>query len=661
MLDFNQVSKRYGAQIILDNASFRIHAGDRLGVVGPNGAGKSTLFELIAGGLSPDSGSVTLAKNIRLGWLRQQLPDADPETALLRHVETAAPDIEEIRSEIRQLESAPPPDAESADEWPRLLRRLGDLQARFEAAGGYGLQARAATALAGLGFHERDLSRPLSAFSGGWRMRAELARALLGEPDLLLLDEPSNYLDLPAVEWLRRRLDFFRGTLVLISHDRYLLESLCTATLEVAAGRVTRYSGPYSFYAAEREKRRAVLLARQAGENRRRAEMERFIDRFRAKNTLAARVQSKIKALEKMEHTEVSPLALGRTTFRLAPPPHCGQEILRCESLGFAYEPDHWIFRNFTQSIQRGDKIALVGPNGAGKTTLLRVIAGALAPVEGTCRLGHLVRPGYQSQETADTLGRTRTCLEVLKAAGPDASESEIRTLLGGFGFSGAASEKHTEVLSGGERIRLAFARLLLRPPNLLLLDEPTTHLDVESREALQEALRAYQGSVLFVSHDVAFVRAVAQGILAIAPDGGGVRRYPGGYDYFREKAPLDVPFWAAFNGNPLSPGGTTSEVLVPSIESPTDAAKSARRAALHDHKAAKNELKKIQAVLAALENEITALENEITELQTALADPQTSPPDRKTAGRRLKEVEQTLDQKTADWEAALQRQEALR
>lgn len=654
MLEFRQVSKRHGAQVVLDGVSLRVSAGERVGIVGPNGAGKSTLFELIAGGMAPDSGTVAVHPGLRIGWLQQQVPAANLDVPLLRHAVTAVPDLEEIRAETARLEA----EAERADgdgDARRLLRRLGELQAAFEAAGGYGQEARAAAALAGLGFREREMQRPLRDFSGGWRMRAELARALLAEPDLLLLDEPSNYLDLPAVEWLRRRLEAFRGTLLLISHDRYLLESLTTITCEVAGGAVTRYPGPYSFYAAERGKRREVLLARQAAEDRRRAQVQRFVDRFRAKSSLSTRVQNKIKLLERMDEarTVVEPLARGRSAFRLAAPPHCGDEVMRWEGLGFSYDGgQRWIFRGISGDLHKGEKIAVVGPNGAGKTTFLRVVAGMLRATEGTCRAGHLVRPGYQSQESAETMPPLFSCLEVMKAAGPDAAESEIRTLLGGFGFTGEAAEKRVGVLSGGERIRLAFARLLLRPPNLLLLDEPTTHLDVESREALQDALKAYAGTVLFVSHDVEFVRAVAQGILAIAPDGAGVRRYPGGYGYFLEKAPQDAEFWRAFCGNAAPPPTAA--------EAEAGAAKADRRAALADRKAAKNELKKVEAAIAAAETAIAELEERIGSLQMELGSPSLSQADRKAVAARLKEAQTALDAQNLAWEAALRRQEEL-
>ena len=641
MIEFQQVSKRYGGQVVLDRVGFRLLAGERVGVVGPNGAGKSTVFELIAEDTEVDAGRVERAKDIRIGYLRQQVKAGEEATSIQSYVETAAPDLEAIRDEIHHLE-ARLGDLE-AEELRVLLLRLGELQTQFEAQGGYDLHARAAAALTGLGFQVTDLTRPLGEFSGGWQMRAELARALIGEPDLLLLDEPSNYLDLPAVEWLRRRLEGYRGTLAMISHDRYLLEHLCDVTLEVAGGRVTRYPGQYSWYAQEREKRREVSLARQTSENRKREQIERFVERFRSKNTLATRVQSKIKMLDKMERTEVVEVARGRGHFRLGKPPHCGQEVLRCDQVGYFYDEGHWIFRGVDLAVQKGEKLAVVGPNGAGKTTLLRVMAGQLAPAEGRCRPGHLVVPGYQSQEMADTMDRTRSCLETLKAIAPDANETELRTLLGGFGFSGEAAEKRVEVLSGGERIRLAFARILVRPPNLLLLDEPTTHLDVESREALQEAMTAYPGTVVFVSHDVTFVRAVAEGVVEVAPGGSGVRRFAGGYDYYREKIAQE-----AVNQDPLD------------SKTPVDAAKVARNEAYQDRKGLKKELRRLNRELESLEKEIRLLEKEESALHEQLAALDTPEEDRAGAGRRLKTVAQTLQDRLTAWEGAGIQRDAL-
>jgi ATP-binding cassette subfamily F protein 3 len=647
MIEFVQVQKRYGAQVLLEGESFRLVTGERAGFVGPNGAGKSTLFDLITGEAEADGGRIERMKGLRIGYLRQHLTPGTDKMGVREFVEKAAPDLEEIKREIADLEGRL---GSGGGEEAAMVRRLGELQTQFEDRGGYGASARASAALAGLGFRAEDLGRPLEEFSGGWRMRAELARAMMAEPDLLLLDEPSNYLDIPAVEWLRRRLEDFRGTLAMISHDRYLLEALCTVTFEVAGGRVTRYPGRYSWYAREREKRRAQAAARAANEERRREQIERFVERFRSKNTLATRVQSKIKMLEKMERTEVREVARGTGAIRLAPPTRCGELVLRCEGVGFRYgagEP--WIFRGVDWELHRGEKVAVVGPNGAGKTTLLRVMAGELKPDEGRCGLGHLVEAGYQSQETAGGMPEDHDCLAVVKAAAPDASEGELRTLLGGFGFSGKAVEKRVGVLSGGERIRLAFARILARPPNLLLLDEPTTHLDVESREALQDALCAYAGTVVMVSHDVEFVRAVAGEILEVKPGGGGVRAFGGGYDFYREVV-------AREGGEKSTPRrGNAEEAL----KGENDGEKSAAER-WEERKARKAELRKAERELARVEGEIARLEEAQGAAMEAAGAADATPEERAAAGRRLKELATELEARYAEWEAVGARRDEL-
>ena len=647
MIELQSVTKRYGAQLLLDAQSLRLLPCERIGIVGPNGAGKTTLLDLVAGEAEPDGGRILRRKDIRIGYLRQQLPADAGDTPLLEYVQRGAPTLEVLSAEIRLLENQladpdlPPPLARS------LLARLGDLQSAFEHQDGYSLPARAAAALSGLGFDPADLSRPLASFSGGWQMRALLTRALLADPDLLLLDEPSNYLDLPAVEWLRRRLDAFRGTLALVSHDRYLLQSLTSVTLEVAAGHLTRYPGPYPYYAAEREKRRTLSLARAANEQKRIRELQKFVDHFRSKATLATRVQSKIKLLEKLQdqQTRVEAIHRGAAQLRLPPPPHCGNDVLRVDHLSFRYASDASpVLHDVSFQLLRGDKVALVGPNGAGKTTLLRLVAGLLRPDAGTIHLGHLVTPGYQSQETAGAIPPDSTPLASLKQVAPDRPEAELRTILGTFGFSGEAVEKRVSVLSGGERIRLAFARILLRPPNLLLLDEPTTHLDIETREALQTALSDYPGTFLIVSHDVEFIRHAATSILQILPHAGGVTLFHLTYDEYRERLlalPADTPSplpAAAAPAAPAAPADTP--VAAPPPLSPAD------------RQRLKTSLRKLQKQLAALEAQITAAEDEIATLSDTLASPDLPPPDRATAARRLSALQASLAPLNAQWEA---------
>ncbi len=534
MIEFQNVSKHYGQQDVLIDVDLRILAGDRIGVVGPNGAGKTPIFALITGEAVTDKGEVLVQSGTRVGYLRQVLNNKELETPLAEYVADAVPELRATEDRLHQIEHELQDQPDRADR-DKLLRELGRLQTRFEHEGGYTLRTRAESALGGLGFAADALEQPLNSFSGGWQMRAELARVLIADPDLLLLDEPSNYLDLPAVEWLQRYLRAFQGTLALISHDRYLLNTLTSDTLEINAGRCTRYPGAYDEYMAARVVRHEQLLAQKKNQDQKRKQVERFIERFRAKNTKASQVQSRIKMLEKMDTIELPDEIMTRGRIRLAHPPHCGTEVLRLEKAGATYDGSHWVLRNVDLFIQRGEKTALVGLNGLGKTTLLRMLAGALPLNEGRRVVGHRVVPGYQTQDFAETMQPGDTAFQVVRRAAPDVHEQQIRTLLGGFGFSGEAIEKTVSVLSGGEKIRLAFARLLVKPPNFLILDEPTTHLDVHAREALEDALLSYEGTLYFVSHDVEFVRRVATGIIAMEPP--GIRRYPGGYDYYKEKA----------------------------------------------------------------------------------------------------------------------------
>lgn len=542
MIEFRNVSKRYAAQEVLVEAVFQISPGERVGLVGPNGAGKSTVFGLITGDISPDGGDVYVAQGMRLGYLRQILNNRQNQVPMLDYVADALPELREIDARIHEIEHILEAGGEQGNataprdqDRKKLLDELGDLQHRYETLGGYELRSRAQEALGGLGFATEVLMKSLSEFSGGWQMRAELARVLVARPDTLLLDEPSNYLDLPAVEWLQRYLRDFDGTLVLISHDRFLLNSLTKRTIEINAGNATSYAGNYDTYMRDRVIRVEQAMARKKNLDAKRRDIEEFVTRFRAKASKAAQVQSRIKMLDKMEVVDAPDAMAIRGRIRLPAPPHCGIEVIRLENAGLTYDGSRYVLRNVDLSVQRGEKTALVGHNGLGKTTLLRMLAGSLALTEGSRMLGHKVVPGYQTQDFAEAMNESDAAFQVVRRVAPEMPEKELRGILGGFGFSGEAIDKKVGVLSGGEKIRLAFARLLVKPPNLLLLDEPTTHLDIHAREALEEALRDYEGTILFVSHDVEFVRRVATGIIAMRPP--GVVRYAGGYDYYKEKS----------------------------------------------------------------------------------------------------------------------------
>ena len=633
MIDFIQVNKRFGAQEVLRSVTFRINAGERIGVVGPNGAGKSTIFNLLCAETEADGGEVALPKHVRLGHLHQQLNPHAVDRSLRAYTEDSIPELKTIPEKIHQLESrlgSMPP-----DEKERALRQIGELQHEFEHLGGYDMRARAEAALGGLGFHEAEFTKPFASFSGGWQMRAELARTLIANPDLLMLDEPSNYLDLPAVEWLQKYLRAYEGTMLLISHDRYLLRSLTTVTLEIAGGSVTRYQGGYDYYLRERVTRMEHQLAAKRNQDRERERIESFIRRFRAKSTKASQVQSRIKQLEKMETIEAPTTAPNLSKIRLADPPHSGHEIIRLEQAGFSYDQKRWIFKGLDLRISRGEKVALVGYNGMGKTTLLRMLAGQLEPIEGRRVLGHKVVVGYQSQDFAETMPPEKSVYHIVKQGNPAASEAQVRSLLGGFGFGGDAVEKKCEVLSGGEKIRLAFARLFIDPPNFLLLDEPTTHLDINGREALEAALKDYKGALCVVSHDVTFVRNIAEHIVAI--DDSGVSRFPGGYDYFLQKQ--DERGGEPGNGRAWA-GGTTS---VSSTETarPAEKGKDARKARAQQREAEKA-LKKIEHQLEKLNQEQTALTGEMMSRRDA---------DFAAINTRLAGIQREIRELETEWE----------
>lgn len=531
MIVFDNVSKHFGSQTILEQASFTVNPGERIGIVGPNGAGKSTIFRLVTGEEDSDKGDVIVPGDQRIGYLKQQLPSTGDNLPLLDFVMEGCRDLLDLELELHRLQEDLAEDAS-----PERMNRIGDLQHEFEHREGYQLTARAEAALGGLGFGEERFSETMSTFSGGWQMRAQLARVLLSNPDILLLDEPSNYLDLPAVEWLQRFLSGFAGTLLLISHDRHLLRTLAKDILDLRRGKVTRFSGGFDKYVVERQARMEQQEARWKTLHKQREEMETFIRRFRAQATKAAQVQSRVKMLEKMEPLPEIEKDDTSVLLRLPDPPPSGHELVRLEQVGHRYGNDPWLFRGVDLRIEKGDRLAFVGYNGMGKTTLLKILAGRLPPAEGKRVTGHQLVTGYQSQEFAETLPLDQSAFQVVKDASTGSvTDQGLRSLLGGFGFQGENCAKTVEVLSGGEKIRLAFARIFVNPPNLLLLDEPTTHLDLNGREALERAIRGYRGTVYLVSHDVSFVRNTANGIVSIGRE--GVRRWLGGYDDFLEQS----------------------------------------------------------------------------------------------------------------------------
>ncbi len=536
MIDFIGVEKNFADKTILNRISFRINSGERVGLVGPNGAGKSTIFNLITGELTPDRGEVVIPKRMRIGYLKQQLLASDLDCPLLDYTADAVSAIADISSEIEEIESALERYPAESEERQVALNRLGVLQTEFEHLGGYRLRPEAEAALCSLGFKPTDMGRPMNDFSGGWQMRATLARTLIADPDILLLDEPSNYLDVPAVEWLCKFLRSYKGTIVLISHDRFMLDKLTSVTLELSDGQITRYNGSYTVYREEREARKVALDAAKKNIEKRKKDLERNIERFRYKSSKASQAQSWQKQLDKIaDVVTISDDLSYRGAIRFPEPPPCGAEAARFEHVTFGYDPAKPVLRDVSLNINHGEKIAFIGYNGMGKTTLLKLLAGVLKPQEGRVVPGHNVIIGYQAQEFGELLPGEMSVFDVVRAAcGRDFPVASLPNVLGSFGFSGRDQSKLCKVLSGGEKIRLCFARIFVNPPNLLVLDEPTTHLDISAREMLQNMVKSYKGTVCFVSHDIEFIRGTAELIFTVTPS--GVRKYFGNYDYYTEK-----------------------------------------------------------------------------------------------------------------------------
>ena len=597
--------------------------------------------------MSTDTGELIVEGNPRIGWTRQNPePDNEGET-LLEYSMRGVPGLSEIEAEMQSLES-------ELDD-PAKLRRYGELQTTFEHLGGYDIETRVKVALGGLGFSVDEFSKPFKSFSGGWRMRAELSRVLASKPDLLLLDEPSNYLDLPAVDWLQKFLKAYDGTLMLISHDRYLLRTLTSIIVEVDAGTATRYEGDLDWYLKEREVRYEHLKAAKENQDHHREQLQRFVDRFRAQATKAAQAQSRQKLIDKIDEERI--VLPKRYTnsgrLRLAEPPPSGIEMFRCEDLVFSYDGVRNVLNGITFNIARGDKVALIGYNGLGKTTLMRIIAGTRQPTSGKAVLGHNVVPGYLSQEFAETIPPDVSVYRNAKnvwdthGGGP---EKNFRNQLGAFGFDENDVEKPAGVLSGGEKIRLAFLRLFLGAPNFLLLDEPTTHLDLDGRRLLQDALQKYKGTILLVSHDIDFVRAVATSVLEITHD--GLRQFPGGYDYYREKkAEMQ-------NAAPNSPARKEVRAEEPA-ECRQLTSKELRQQRAAERAKIAPRVKELKKRVETAEKKLDELQKSLDEASAELFNP-TPGTDFAELNRKVRTIQFEIDRYTEDWETAATELEEL-
>ncbi|HEY4238566.1 MAG TPA: ABC-F family ATP-binding cassette domain-containing protein [Kofleriaceae bacterium] len=534
MISFSSVSKQYGGQILFVEASFQINPGEKVGLVGPNGAGKSTVFRLIAGEEVPDDGAVERPKKLTLGYFRQDVGDLRGRS-ILAETCAGAGEVAELGEELAQLtvrlEAA-------ADDLDDVVARFGDVQARYQDLGGYELEANAQAILAGLGFAADQVPNDVGTLSGGWKMRVALAQILLAKPDLLLLDEPTNYLDIESILWLEGFLRDYAGTVVMTCHDREIMNRVVGKIVELDGGELRTYTGNYDFYEKQREieaQRREAAYARQEA---RLAKESRFIERFKTHVAKAAQVQSRIKKLDKVEKI-AEPRRIVEKHFDFRAPSRSGDDVVRVAALRKSYG-ERVVHRDLTLTVRRKERWAVMGENGAGKSTLLKMMAGVLAPDAGEAALGASVQLGYYAQHVMDNLGADRTILEELEAHAPQANQGTLRGLAGAFGFHDDDVEKPVRVLSGGERARLALAKLLYDAPNLLVLDEPTNHLDIVTKRALVRALADYEGTLVFVSHDRQFLRALATRVLELTS--AGPRVYGGSYDEYVASTGREAP-----------------------------------------------------------------------------------------------------------------------
>jgi ATP-binding cassette subfamily F protein 3 len=619
-LRLDGVARHFGDRTLFADVNLDVRPRDRIGLVGPNGAGKTSLLKIASGDEPPDLGRVSVARGIRVGMLRQEI-DPSLDRAVREEVASVQVRLAELEAQIASAEAEIAAlGREAAAIPPELAERYDRARAAFEHGGGFEREARVERVLAGLGFEPADRGRPLRSFSGGWLMRVELAKLLLSEPDVLLLDEPTNHLDLPSIQWFEETLESFPGAAIVISHDRTFLRRHVKRVAELERGRFTLYETDWDRYLAERSERREQLLARKRSQDREIAHVERFVERFRYKSSKARQVQSRIKALEKIERVEALPENRKRMRLRIPPPERAGDVVIALEDVHKAYGETR-VYDGANLTLRRGDRLALVGPNGAGKSTLLRMIAGVLPFDRGERRLGHNVRIGFYAQHQLEALSPDQNVLEELSTLAQTADIPRLRGHLGAFLFSGDDVQKKVGVLSGGEKARLALAKMLFRPANLLVLDEPTNHLDVEACEVLEEALRAYEGTFVVISHDRAFLNTLVTRVVEVRA--GQLREFPGNYDaYLRaSNTPASGPGAVPGHGSPhLEDGRPPSSA--DSAAPPLEVDRAVRAATRVQDRERRRERDKKAKRLEKLEAEIASGERGLEEIGLRLGDP---------------------------------------
>jgi ATPase subunit of ABC transporter with duplicated ATPase domains len=541
MISFSNINKQYGKQLIFVDASFQLNPGEKVGLVGPNGSGKTTLFRMIVGEEEADEGDVTVPKRLHIGYFRQDVEEMQGRSTLDEAI-AGSGRAGDLHHELEELQRAME-DPERASEMEEILERFGTVQEEYEHLSGYALEAQAREVLHGLGFEDNQIDGDVGALSGGWKMRVALARVLLGRPDVLLMDEPTNHLDIESIIWLEQFLKSYQGALLMTSHDREFMNRIVSKIAEIDSGEIVTYSGDYDFYERERAIRETNQQAAFARQQAMLAKEQRFIDRFRTHAAKAAQVQSRIKALDKIEKVEL-PKKRTVVKFEFRVPARSGDQVAVIEDLHKHFGP-RVIYDGFNLTVRRGERWAVMGKNGAGKSTLLKMIAGAVEPDAGSVQLGASLTMGYFAQQSLDVLDPELTVIEQLQKDFPQDGLGSLRSLAGAFQFSGDDVDKSIRALSGGEKSRLAMARMLYNPPNFLVLDEPTNHLDLATKEMLVEALKGFEGTMIFVSHDRTFLRGLSSRVLELGGESGRDRNphvYLGSYVEYVQKTGHEAP-----------------------------------------------------------------------------------------------------------------------